>query len=199
MAVDLNITGQYKVNGVAIGSGLKGLHRITQYFSQLTQGVSAQLNSSSVGSCPMGTNIMYAYPFIPNKDITSGALKINVTTLGAGVNCRILIYSDNNGAPGTKLYESANLDCSTTGIKSAVTSFVFNSGTVYWLCVQSSGATTLTGITPSALVPLFMTSTFTGVPIVSLVNNSIYGSAPANYVINNLSNQAVPTVGIYLS
>jgi hypothetical protein len=179
------------------GGGLKGVHKITQYLSNTNQGNSAALNGASNVTIGVGTNQLIAYPFIPNKGTTSGALKINVTTLGAGVNCRILIYSDSNGMPSSKLYESTDLSCSTTGIKTAVASFNFFEGTVYWLCVQSSGPVTLTALQPSALIPLAMLAAFTSAPVVGFVNSSIYGSAPTTFLINNTYSSSVPLIGIY--
>jgi hypothetical protein len=184
---------------ISVGSGLKGLHNIFGYFDLTTQGISAQLTASGSTPVAIGANQMYSYPFFPNNTITSVSLKINVTTLGAGVNCRILIYSNVNGLPTTKLYESANLDCSTTGIKTATTSFTFTAGTAYWLCVQSSGTTSLSGIPTTSLIPLQMTSTPSSVPIVAYINSSTFGSAPTTFVINNRTGSTVPLVGIYLS
>lgn len=184
---------------LSISGGLKGVHNINGYFSATSQGISVQITAGNNTNAVLGINQMWAYPFIPNKSITSVSLKINVATIAAGVNCRILIYSDNNGNPNSKLYESANLDCSTTGIKTAVTSFTFNAGTTYWLAVHSSNTLILTGIQSVNLMPLLLTSTFTGIPIVAFINNSIFGSAPATFSINNTSNGTVPMVGIYLS
>lgn len=180
-------------------SGIVGVHNVLNYFDLTSQGISAQLNSQGTSNVAMSANQMYAYPFIPNKTITSVSLKINVSVLGVGVNARILIYSDSNGTPTTKLYESANLDCSTTGIKTATTAQTFNAGTVYWLCVQSSGTTSISGIPAAALLPLQMTSTLTAAPTTAYINTSTFGSAPTTFAINQRSNSAAPLVGIYLS
>jgi hypothetical protein len=181
------------------GGGLSGIHNVNGYFDLTSQGISAQLTGSSTSSVSMGANQMYAYPFIPNKTITSVSLKINVVTLGAGVNCRILIYSSVAGVPTTKVYESANLDCSTFGVKTAITSFTFTAGTTYWLCLQSSGVTSLSGIQPTALIPLAMVASPASAPTVAYINTSTFGSAPTTFAINNRTNSAVPLVGIYLS
>ena len=189
-------SGDLTISGA---SGIKGLHNVFGYFDSTVYGITAQLNGTSMTPVIMGANQLYTYPFFPNKSITSVSLRINVSTLGVGTNCRILIYSDNNGQPNAKLYESANLDCSTTGIKTAITSFTFTAGTVYWLCVQSSGTTSLTGIQPPALIPLQNLSSLLSVPVVTYINTSAFGSAPTTFVINNRSNSTVPMVQIYLS
>jgi hypothetical protein len=184
---------------LTISGGLQGVHNVNGYFDLTSQGISAQLNAAGTSTVIMAANQMYAYPFIPNKTITSVSLKINVTVSGAGVNCRVLIYSSVNGAPTTKIYESADLDCSTTGIKTATTAQTFTAGTTYWLCVQSSGTTTLSGIQALALLPLTMSSTLSATPTVAYINTSIFGSAPTTFVINNRTNSTVPLLGIYLS
>jgi hypothetical protein len=181
------------------GGGLSGIHNVNGYFDLTSQGISAQLTGSSTSSVAIGANQMYAYPFIPNNTITSVSLKINVVTLGAGVNCRILIYSSVAGVPTTKVYESANLDCSTLGVKTATTSFTFTAGTTYWLCLQSSGVASLSGIQPTALIPLAMVASPASAPTVAYINTSTFGSAPTTFAINNRTNAAVPLVGIYLS
>jgi len=189
-------SGDLTISG---GGGFKGLHNVNGYFDLTSQGISAQLNASGTSAVAMNVNQMYAYPFIPNNTITSVSLKINVTTLGVGVNCRILIYSSVAGVPTTKVYESANLDCSTIGVKTATTSFTFTAGTTYWLCLQSSGITSLSGIQPSALIPLAMATSPASAPTVAYINTSTFGSAPTTFAINNRTNTAVPLVGIYLS
>jgi hypothetical protein len=78
-------------------------------------------------------------PYIPAQSITTSNLFINVTTATAGSLCTIVIYSDLNGLPNTRLFESADLDCSTLGLKTATTSFSFVAGTRYWLGIKTNG------------------------------------------------------------
>jgi hypothetical protein len=78
-------------------------------------------------------NILYLTPFIPANTLTITSAAIQVTTAGAGATMKIVIYSDNNGLPTTKLLESSLLDISTTGFKTFTTSFTFNAGTTYWI------------------------------------------------------------------
>jgi hypothetical protein len=78
-------------------------------------------------------------PYIPAQSITTSNLFISVTTATAGSLCTIVIYSDLNGLPNTRLYESADLDCSTLGLKTATTSFSFVAGTRYWLGIKTNG------------------------------------------------------------
>ena len=81
--------------------------------------ISAVVTGTAPATTSGSANRLCAQPFIPAQTFTCSNLFINVTTLAPGTNARILIYSDLNGIPDTKLYESANLDCSTTGQKNS--------------------------------------------------------------------------------
>jgi hypothetical protein len=86
-------------------------------------------------------NILYLTPFIPANTLTITSASIQVTTAGAGTTMKIVVYSDVNGLPTTKLLESSLLDISTTGFKTFTTSFTFNAGTTYWIgTIASLGA-----------------------------------------------------------
>jgi hypothetical protein len=114
------------------GGGGSGIHAQKTIVSQ--QWTNLWTTYSTAPTTSVATsNRLYCMPFFPNQTFTCDALAINVTTLSVGGLAKILIYSDVNGVPTTKLYESANLDCSTIGQKTASTSFTFNAGTTYWL------------------------------------------------------------------
>jgi hypothetical protein len=110
---------------------------------------------------------------------------------------RILIYSDLNGLPNTKLYESANLDLSVTGIKTATTTFTFTAGTTYWLSFHGSGTASIHSISVGNVIPL---------RISSISVNSLYiattapafGSAPSPFGAVSGTNTTVPFIGITL-
>jgi hypothetical protein len=124
-------------------------------------------------------NRLTLIPFIPNYTITSSELSIFVVTASTGALARILIFSDVNGVPDTKLYESASLNCSTTGIKATTTSFTFNSGTIYWLGVHSnqSGAS-YRAFTPASLVSISYASVGGLANVIWIVMNYALGSLP---------------------
>jgi hypothetical protein len=79
-----------------------------------------------------------AVPYMPAQNITTSDLYINVATLAAGALARVYIYSDLNLYPDQLLFQSANIDCSTTGIKTLTTTFNFVAGQVYWLVTHTS-------------------------------------------------------------
>lgn len=85
-----------------------------------------------------------AVPYIPSQNITTSNLYINVTTAQVGALARVYIYSDLDCYPNQLLFESANIDCSTTGIKTLTTTFNFVAGQVYWLVTHTSTGTQAT-------------------------------------------------------
>jgi hypothetical protein len=173
------------------GGGASGIHVIVK--PQSGTSVSATLTAGAFNTIFTTTNRLTAQAFIPANTFTCSNLYINVATLGAGVNARILIYSNNNGLPNTKLYESANLDCSTTGNKTATTSFTFNAGTTYWLCTHCSGSASLTSFPPANVATLLVSGTSN---VASYIYNYTFGSAPTTLSGQGNSVTAIPAVFI---
>ena len=175
----------------ASGGGGGGVHALLK--PTTGQVMSGSLTGTSLNSIATTANRLTAQPFIPSKTFTTSNFYINVSTVGLGVNARILIYSDLNGIPTTKLYESANLDCSTTGQKTATTSFTFTAGTTYWLCTHCSGTANLTSFPPAAVITILISGTSN---IASYIYNYTFGSAPTTLTGQGDSVTAIPAVFI---
>lgn len=187
----LNIP-QYSGGG---GSGLVGIHNIFNNFTATGSGVDAAITSTASTNLSLtSVNQVIAYPFIPNKTITSSQLRINISTGGAGLS-RILIYSDNNGFPNTKLFESADINIASPGIKSVTTTFTFNAGTTYWLAYHTNLAHSITAIATGALIPLIVTNAG-ATTSVAYFSAATFGSAPNTYVYSSVSATAVPRIMI---
>jgi hypothetical protein len=192
MAVDINISGQYLQNGVPIGGGgLQGVHALLPLASG--QSTFAGTASQGLSTTTTSVNRLYAVPFIPNQNITTSALYMNVTSTTGG-NARILIYSNLNGLPDQKLYESSNLDCSTTGLKTATTTFNFVAGTTYWLSIHASAAFTISFIQTNGLFPIAILGAAN--PNTHVFINVTYGSAPTTFGTPSITNGNAPFVGI---
>lgn len=174
------------------GGGASGIHALLQ--PATGQIVAPTIGGLSVQTLTATANRLVAFPFIPANTFTSQNLQVNITTLAAGANVRILIYSNLNAIPNTKLYESANLDCSTTGVKTATTSFTFNAGTTYWICLHSSSNPAITSIPIGNLLSFNLLSPS------SLISSYIYsitfGSAPTTLGTPSPSATNVPLVSI---
>jgi len=174
------------------GGGLLGVHAILP----LASGNVVAINVTGSGIANGGTisQRLYAIPFIPNQTFTCSNMYINVNTGSSGVFGRILIYSNLNGLPNTKIYESSNLDCATTGLKTAITTQTFNAGEVYWICSQFSAGSIAVSLYPVAGL----------LPIVSGANTSscsyyispAFGSAPTNFGTPLLAGLNLPAVFI---
>lgn len=155
--------------------------------------ISAVVTGTAPATTSGSANRLCAQPFIPAQTFTCSNLFINVTTLAPGTNARILIYSDLNGIPDTKLYESANLDCSTTGQKIATTSFTFTAGTTYWLCSHSSSSPSYTSLVVASLLPI---NTISSSNSSSYFYNYTLGSAPTILSGQSLAAINLPAVFI---
>jgi hypothetical protein len=183
------------LNGNSVlGSGdlsTKGIHTLVK--PAVGETTSFLLYAQTIGNVVGQANRLTAVPYIPATTITCSSLYINVTTALAGSNARILIYSDDNGKPGTKIYESANLDCSTTGIKTATTTQTFNAGTIYWICSHSSSTQSFSSANQGALIPINVSgiSVFTSYYI-----TPTFGSAPTTFGTGTFIQLALPFIGI---
>ena len=157
---------------------------------------SASLGGTSVISAHnMPINLINAVPFISSFQLVSSSLNINVVNVAPLGNARILIYSDLNGKPDQKLYESANLDCSTLGVKTALVSFTFTAGVTYYLCTHFSASTgSTTGINATGTMNIGITSTYTAANHYRIVVP--FGSAPNPVTSTALGIGNVPLVTI---
>jgi hypothetical protein len=103
---------------------------------------------------------MLYFPYVPNNTFTSTTLAFNVTSSATNAKCKLYIYSHNGiNAPKDRLYESTEVDLSTTGSKTLNVTYQFTKGTVYWFGIYSnifgpniSGMNTQGGALPVAFV-----------------------------------------------
>jgi methylglyoxal synthase len=155
------------------------------------------VNSLSSYTATSTTNLrLSAVPFIPIKTFTTASFYINVGTSQVAAIARILIYSELNGLPDQKLYESANLDLSSTGIKTATTSFTFTAGTTYFVCTHTQGTAGVTHIPVTSLMPISIGGISTPTTFFSSTVSWSIGSAPTTFGSVNSLNSAAILVGI---
>ena len=142
---------------LAVGGG--GVHILTKPVSGRTYNAKTTGTNGSSNFNP-SANTITLYPFIPANTLTVSNLQANVSVATASGLLRILVYSDLNGVPSSKLIESTSLDCSTTGVKTYTASFTFTAGTVYWLGYYANAALNFMSSVPG--VELTPISAFTG-------------------------------------
>lgn len=140
---------------VISGGGGGGIHSFGAFWSTFNYPTSAQVVASGFQNFTCQANQTYWFPYVPSQSYTCGSFMINVQTAQASGLARICVYDNVNGLPGTLLYNSADLDCSTTGDKVATTTFDFVAGTTYWLAFQANifGISTR-GFNGSTMLPL---------------------------------------------
>lgn len=126
----------------------------------LTKPVTGRLYNVRTTGSPVNTaastvaNTISLYPFIPANSLTISNLQITVSTGTVGGLIRLLVYSDLNGVPSSKLIESTSLDCTSAAIKTFTTSFTFTAGTVYWLGYYSNLAISINVYDGSQMTPI---------------------------------------------
>lgn len=183
------------VNGNSIlGSGnlsTRGVH--TLIVPPSGQDTSFNISATTLTTTSSFTNRIVVVPYIPANTFSCISLYINVAIAAVGANARILIYSDNNGVPGTKVYESGNLSCSTTGVKSVTTTQNFIAGTTYWIGTHSSAAFTYTAHAATALLPIISNISS---QVTQFYTTAAFGSAPSTFGSPLLSSSAAPFIGI---
>lgn len=178
----------------SVGGGASGIHGA---FIRSGVATTYMINSLTSYTATASSNLrLSAVPFLPNKTFTTSSFYINCGTFQAGALARILIYSDLNGLPDQKLYESANLDLSTNGVKTATTSFTFTAGTNYFICTHTQGTATLTNIPAANLYPISIAGISNPVTQYTAQVSYPLGSAPTTFGSVNLISGSVILVGI---
>jgi len=176
---------------VVSGGGASGIHALVK--PRTGQAIAPIIGGGGLSTGFATANRLTAQPFIPANTFTCSNLFLNVSNFGTGALARILIYSDLNGLPNTKLYESANLDCGTNGIKTATTSFTFTAGVTYWICTHASLGNGFTTFTISNILG-FLAG---GLSITSsYIYTYTFGSAPTTLSGQSNSTSTFPAVFI---
>lgn len=167
---------------VNIPSGGGGVHQLTKPISNQLYNARLTIGNNFGNAFTIANNISL-YPFIPANSITIKNIRTSVDAPAAvGGLLRILVYSDLNGVPSSKLLESTDFDASITGDKTYNVSFTFTGGTTYWLGIFSNLAT--------IKVPIFLDAQVT-----VLEASSIYGSTNKTRTITATYPNAPATLG----
>lgn len=93
-------------------------------------------------------------PYFSSNPIRIDRVAISVSTAVASALAKIVIYEadPDTGVPTTLLYESGDLDCSTTGGKEVTVDITLEAGRFYWLGTRHNSTATLrTVVSSSAL------------------------------------------------
>jgi len=162
---NVTITGTFPNQTIAAsgggGGGSTGLQSAV-YSSLFSLHTSNSLTAGSATGHTLSSASMQYVPYIPNTTFTCVEFAVNVITAQATGLARICVYSSSNNQPTNLLYSSTNLDCSTSGTKSVISSFVFTQGTIYWLGIQTNvNSISFTGLNGASCIPLSCSTTGT--------------------------------------
>ena len=115
----------------------------------LSAGVAGTALSTTVGTAGR----IDLFPFTTPVTIAATAFQVNVTTGGASSVGRVLIYAaDSSGNPAGLLFASADIEISTTGIKTSTLGYTLQAGVLYWIGWQFSNASSpAVSATPTAM------------------------------------------------
>ena len=152
----INSTTLLGSGDIVLGSGVHVLTKpVTgRLYNVRTNGTAVNTATSTVA------NTISLYPFIPANSLTISNLQITVSTGTVGGLIRLLVYSDSNGVPGTKLIESTSLDTTSAAIKTYTTSYTFTAGTVYWLGYYSNLAIPVNVYDAAQMTPISASTHF---------------------------------------
>jgi len=146
-------SGTSGTSGTSGSNGISGGHVLTKPISGRQYSVRI-MGVSSFTYASFTPNTVILSPFIPANTLTISSLKINVPNATVGASARILVYSNLNGSPTTKLLESSTFDCSTSGDKTFTQTYTFTAGTTYWLGVHTNISLSLIIIEPGNAIPI---------------------------------------------
>ena len=191
-----SVTGQ-EIKDFAVGSVLSGLNspNVGGLFNFPT---TAAVTGGNLQLKTMVVDEILYIQYIPMVNLTSVSFSVNIqNTVASGLG-RISVYDNanpnvNDGRPGSLLYASADLDMSTSGLKSAVNTFNFSAGEVYWLAFQADCTVGVAGHAASDLIPIGVASLLNVSGFRQLA--SVYSSgAPAVAAVNTFSSGPYPAI-----
>lgn len=130
-------SGDLTISG---GSGNRlATHILTKPQSQFYY--SLALTSGNLNQAAVQANVLQLLCFTPAYDLTINTLILQITTAFVGGLAKVAIYSDLDGVPHTKLFESVDVSTDTTGSKTITGfSFTFTAGTTYWISTIANSA-----------------------------------------------------------
>lgn len=115
----------------------------------------ACFHGSASGTLAGAANRITLAPYYSSDHLEIDQIGVLVSTAVASSLGKIVIYENGlNNWPDALLFESGNLDFSTTGFKSQALTFTFDAGRQYWLGIRESSTATLRTIAVASAVNL---------------------------------------------
>ena len=99
-------------------------------------------------------NALEMFQFVPQGRLALSAVAISISSTVAGALGRVLLYdTDVHGRPGAKLYQSADLDCSTPGVKQDTCALTLERGRRLWLATWFSSSSLIAHVWATSALP----------------------------------------------
>lgn len=182
---------------LTISGGIVGVHSLL-FIPSASVTNQMLTGTATLSGSLLTANTIIAAPFIPSQNITTSNLFMQVTTLFAGALCRIAIYSSVNSVPNNLLYVSSDLNMSSTGIKTAVTTFNFIAGTTYWLAIHggTTGSSGVTAIQATNLIPIKASGIASSSFSVVTASSTFTSGTPSTFPTPTFASTNMPYIGI---
>jgi hypothetical protein len=111
----------------------------------------APSGGSTTGTQAVAAGNAALFPWMCQRSFTSDLAAINCTVGVASSLCKVILYaSDSNGNPGALIAQTADMDTSTNGVKTATLAYSFVRGTQYWIGARYNSNPTLSTWAPGA-------------------------------------------------
>lgn len=151
---------------------------------------------SASGALAGAANRIDLAPYYTSSTLAIDQLGVTVSTLIASAKGKVVVYgSGSNQWPDTLLYETGDLDFSSTGYKYESLTFTFQSGTQYWVGIHSSSTATLRTVAVASAANLGLTSSTASSYATVLRRTLTYATSapsPWNFVTTDLVANVTP-------
>lgn len=135
-------------------------------------------HGANPGTLAGAANRLDLGPFFTSQPLRVDRVAVAVSTAVASALAKIVIYNSNDdGVPDQLIYESGDLDCSTTGGKEVTVDITFDANRVYWLGYRHNSTATLRSIVSSSALNMGMSSSNSSTMLSCLRRTVAYASA----------------------
>jgi hypothetical protein len=175
-------SGDLVISGGGGGGGAPATQILIEPISNNYYGIALDGNSTSNLTWIYNGQLLFT-AFTPGYDFDFNAISfVAVQTATVGGLLKVVVYSDSNGKPGTKLFESATVSTDTTGMKFLTgQNFTFNANETYWIATVANDAVYVRAL-----------DTYQQYPVFPVIANSATTQKYTNYFYNSNFN-SLPT------
>lgn len=135
-------------------------------------------HAANPGTLAGAANRLDLGPFFTSQPLRVDRVAVAVSTAVASALAKIVIYNSNDdGVPDALIYESGDIDCSSTGGKEITVDITFEANRIYWLGTRHSSTATLRTIVSSSALNMGMSSSNSSTMLSCLRRTVTFASA----------------------